>query len=120
MLYSVSDGNQARFVSGIGVALGYGAGYNSQRTRAIAIGELAGKCNQGTGAIAIGFQAGILNQHSNTIILNASGSSLDSITINSFYVNPIRGTGSTAGLYPLYYNTGTHEILYYNDGSGGF
>ena len=98
------------------IAIGNSNSSNMQATNAIAIGNNAGFQNQGEDSIAIGEKAGILNQHSNTIILNATGTSLDSIAPNSFYVNPIRGTGSTVNLCPLYYNTGTHEILYFIGG----
>ena len=98
------------------IAIGENAGNQDQKSNAISIGFCTGFRKQVEDSIAIGEKAGILNQHSNTIILNATGTSLDSIAPNSFYVNPIRGTGSAVNLCPLYYNTGTHEILYFIGG----
>jgi hypothetical protein len=95
------------------IAIGRAAGNNSQGTGSIAIGHNAGFQNQGENSIAIGFGAGGQTAHANTIILNASGNNVNSEDTNGFYVNPIKETGSTGGLYPLYYNTGTHEILYF-------
>ena len=118
-------GNQLRD----SVAIGIGAGNNNQNTSALAIGKASGNDNQGTGSIAIGNSAGNTEQgensiaignlaggqtaHANTIILNASGSNVNSENAKRFYVNPIRETGSTGGLYPLYYNPINHEILYF-------
>ena len=98
-----------------GIALGYSAGLDSQNTYAVAIGYQAGLTNQGTYSIGIGYQAGT-TQHENSIILNASGSNLDSY-YSGLYIDPIR-PGLTSKI--LYYNEGTKEITYdvFIDGSG--
>lgn len=98
-----------------GIALGYSAGLESQNTHAIAIGYQAGLTNQGTYSIGIGYQAGT-TQHEKSIILNASGSNLDSY-YTGLYIDPIR-PGLSSKI--LYYNEGTKEITYdvFIDGSG--
>jgi hypothetical protein len=93
------------------VAVGAFAGQNIQSDYAVAVGYragLGGTTPQGSNAIAIGYQAGYQNQSSNSIILNASGTTLDSFT-SGFFVNPIRSTGATGSA--LYYNSATSEIL---------
>jgi collagen type VII alpha len=91
------------------IALGLDAGLNSQGNNAVALGRGAGYDSQGNFSIAVGYQAGFTNQAKNSIILNASGTSLDASTANSLVVKPIRGsTGPSA----LYYNSTTGEITY--------
>lgn len=72
------------------VAIGVFAGSNNQTNFAVAIGSAAGSENQGLHSIAIGRKAGENNQHSNTIVLNATGESLDTSQEDSLYVAPIR------------------------------
>jgi len=78
----------------------------------VAIGYQAGRAIQGNYAIAIGANAGLTNQPANSIVLNASGASLNGATQTAFYVAPIRNTAvippTTAALY---YNTSTNEIV---------
>jgi hypothetical protein len=99
---SSNQGNNA-------VALGRDAGSSNQGINAIAIGGYAGQTGQGSNAIAIGNSAGRSNQPSNSIVLNASGTVLNGITGNAFYVNPVRGA---TGPQSLYYDTTTKEITY--------
>ena len=89
------------------IAIGSDAGLTNQSSYGIAIGSNAGQSNQGNYAIAIGYQAGNTQQWEKSIILNATGSSLNSIT-QGFYVAPIR-SGSSGRV--LYYNEITDEIL---------
>ena len=92
------------------VAMGQYAGYNNQGTNAIAIGQNAGYFSQGQYSIAIGASAGCT--YSNSILLNASGNTLNAGTTGACYINPIRSvTGSTAGA--LGYDTTTNEVIYY-------
>jgi hypothetical protein len=95
------------------VAVGYYAGNTSQGQFAVAIGASAGATSQGTNAIAIGKVAGQTSQPANTIILNASGSAVNGVALqtDSFYVAPIR---TTANGTPLMYNATTKEITYSN------
>jgi hypothetical protein len=93
------------------VAVGTEAGNVFQGINAVAIGRRAGATSQGTGAIAIGYQAGYTSQAANTIIINATGASLDSTQANSFYIAPVRNdTGNTTNA--VYYNTTTKEVTY--------
>ena len=89
------------------VAIGSFAGYYGQSSRSIALGHFAGQHNQGESSIAIGQYAGLTNQHANTILLNASGTPLQSLTQSALYANPIRL--ETSGQM-LYYNDVTKEI----------
>ena len=73
------------------VAVGISAGQTSQGIRAVAVGSLAGNTGQGADAIAIGRMAGQTNQHNNSIVLNASGTALNTAQASSFYVKPVRG-----------------------------
>jgi hypothetical protein len=56
--------------------------------------------------------AGETNQAANTIILNATGSTVNGVSsqTNSLYVAPIRNASGTNGL--LQYNTTTNEVTY--------
>ena len=102
--------------SGNSIAIGNNAGVLNQKRGAIAIGVNSGQNNQGLNAISIGSFAGGETAHDNTIILNASGSILNSESGKRFYVNPIRETNTivSPNLNQLYYNPFTREILYLN------
>ena len=128
---ATNQGNRA-------VSIGYQAGFNNQKASAIAIGENAGQITQGTGgiaigqlagqsnqaidniaigvesggfgssSIAIGKRAGFISQADNSIILNASGSTLNGPT-GGFYVNPVRAeTGTTGGM--VFYDGANSEV----------
>jgi len=109
------------------VAIGHAAAQNTQQSDAVAVGVAAGKNNQGAGAVAIGMRAGYgasdsQGHHSiaigylagynstyvNSIILNASGDTLDSAAAG-FFVNPVRNT-TTANV--MYYDVSTSEVSY--------
>ena len=77
------------------VAMGMSAGHTDQGLRAVALGTGAGTTVQGDYAVALGYQAGTTNQHANTIVLNASGSALDTAQISSVYIKPVRNVAST-------------------------
>jgi hypothetical protein len=118
---SITQGNNA-------TAVGWLAGYNNQGTAAVAFGREAGEINQGqyavavgpgagyTGqgadAIAIGSNAGSTSQPANTIILNASGSAVNGVALqtNSFYVAPIRNVSGANGV--VQYDATTKEVSY--------
>ena len=115
----ISQGLQATAVgSGAGnynqgagtVAIGTNAGALNQGLRATAVGSMAGGLNQGEYAVAIGNFAGGSNQANNSIIINATGSSLDQTTANTFTVAPIRNVSSSDGA--LQYNATTKEVTY--------
>ena len=89
------------------VAIGKQAGQTGQASNAVAIGNQAGQTDQGESSIAIGNQAG--STFANSIVLNASGSQLNSSSSSGFFVNPIRNiTNATV----LTYNVNTSEITY--------
>ena len=118
---SITQGNNA-------TAVGWLAGYNNQGTAAVAVGREAGEINQGqyavavgpgagyTGqganAVAIGYNAGQTSQPANTIILNASGSAVNGVALqtSSFYVDPIRNATGANGV--VQYDSTTKEVSY--------
>jgi hypothetical protein len=95
------------------VAIGSGSGAVNQGYNSVAIGHNAGDGTQGNTAIAIGYLAGHNNQLDNTIILNASGTTLDSATANALYINPVRNDVANTGQV-MFYNTASKEITYGN------
>jgi hypothetical protein len=83
---------------------------------------LAGGTAQGTAAVAIGYYAGELNQGNNSIIINATDTSLQQTTANTFTVKPVRAVTSVTfaaptagsipvGFSPVYYNPTTGELI---------
>ena len=77
------------------IAIGTAAGSTTQGDAAVAIGHLSGQSAQGSSAIAIGYAAGSTNQHANSIVLNATGTALQTIQASSFVVKPIRSATMT-------------------------
>lgn len=120
-------GNKFQWTNAIAIGTGAGAGAGidlsanpieedkGQAADAIAIGTEAGNQNQGQNAIAIGKGAGKLDQADNSIILNASGSSLNAGN-SGFYVNPIRSGSNGSGINHLYYDATTREVKYSTTG----
>ena len=115
-VYSVAVGTAAGYNTqgNAAVAMGWNAGQETQGNSAVAIGEDAGRFNQGQYSIAIGRTAGYNLQANNSIILNATGVHVNTVTANSFTVAPVRA--STLNNYSqdtgnvLYYNTSTNEV----------
>ena len=109
---SVAIGDNAGiYQSSYAVAVGYYAGSINQGNGAVAIGSNAGEFNQGRFAVALGAGAGINNQSSGTVVINATGVTLDTQQTNSLYVAPIRND-ETVTTALLHYNTVTKEIVY--------
>lgn len=78
----------------------------------IKLGVLAGFQGQGDECIAIGNYAGQNYQANNSIIINATGSTLNNSDVNSLKIAPIRNVG---GNFPfLNYNPTSKEITYQN------
>lgn len=92
------------------IAIGTEAARDTQSIYAVAIGYNAGNKKQGQYAIAIGSSAGTTNQHANSIILNASGASLNSTYASALYVAPIRNAAS--GSTNLHYDPASKEVFY--------
>jgi hypothetical protein len=111
-LYSIAIGLQAgQNVQGFNcIAIGNRAGFQGQVANTIAIGYHAGYSYQDFNAIAIGNNAGAGLQHANTIILNASGSVLNSTGTDRLHVRPVRGVASATPV--LVYDTANYEITY--------
>lgn len=103
---NAGNGGQAAYAT----AIGYRAGYSTQNFDTIAIGRNAGYTGQGRNAIAIGNSAGSNVQHANTIILNASGSALDSTGTDRLHVRPVRGVAAATPV--LVYDAANYEITY--------
>jgi hypothetical protein len=111
----IAIGVLAQTTSPAGNAIGIGllAGNTRQSTNAVAIGTQAGQNNQGNFAVALGFQAGQTAQHASSIIINASGTALNSVQGNSTYIRPLRNlAGTVTGFSNVYYNPTTGELAY--------
>ena len=91
------------------VAIGDEAGQTNQGIRSIAIGMQAGETTQADYAVAIGYEAGMTNQAANSIVINASGATLDNTTANSLRIKPIR---SAVGTTILMYDATSGEITH--------
>jgi hypothetical protein len=120
---AVCVGNDsAHFSQGISaVAVGQEAAYTTQGARAVAVGKWAGKTNQGQDSVAVGYVAGETGQHANSIVLNASGTSLNTTAASQFIVKPVRNVDTPTAL--MGYNTSTGEVsisstLFSRDASG--
>ena len=94
------------------VACGNQAGQTSQGNNAVACGFQAGEASQGTNAIACGYLAGQTNQHANSIVINGTGSALNTLGTSRFIVKPIRDFGVEDGFLALFYNPTTGELAY--------
>jgi len=106
----VNAGQTNQGLSAIGI--GVNSGGDTQGSFAIAIGVNAGQTNQGADAIAIGRNAATTNQSANSIVINATSSSVQNTTPDSFVVKPVR---SAAGTSILQYNSSTGEITHTNE-----
>jgi hypothetical protein len=91
------------------IAIGHIAGQANQGGASIAIGQGAGYYNQGNYSIAIGYNAGNNYQNANSIVLNASGSTLDT-NQSGFFVKPVRSDATPTDI--IYYNSATGEMTY--------
>jgi hypothetical protein len=108
---AIAIGHSAAFTSQSrdSIAIGARAGFLGQNTHALALGHEAGSGIQGTNSIAIGYRAADSDQHDNTIVLNASGISLNTGGNDSFYVSPMRNEiNQTTNL--MTYNLTTKEM----------
>jgi hypothetical protein len=75
----------------------------------VAIGPGAGQTSQGTNAVAVGYLAGETNQHANTVVLNASGSALDTEGTGRTYIKPLRV--ATVASNVMTYDQTTGEVM---------
>ena len=106
------------FQCDMSIAIGQSCGQNNQGNYCLAIGSSAGQNNQGNYSIAIGNQAGFQYQAANSIILNASGSTLNSsIPDPAFYVAPVRADITQTKV--LGYDPNTKEVTYFDTPGGG-
>lgn len=100
-----------------GIAIGTEAAYyTAQNSQAIAIGRRAGygaTSAQGQYAIAIGNYAGHDYQNTSSIILNASGSTLNANNAG-FFVAPMTYEATQDATYDgiMFYNSNTNEVRY--------
>jgi hypothetical protein len=75
----------------------------------VAVGRGAGQSNQGTQAVAVGYLAGQTNQHDNTVVLNASGSALNTEGTGRTYIKPLRV--ATVASNVMTYDQTTGEVM---------
>jgi hypothetical protein len=99
------------------IAIGFTSGQAAQGVNSVAIGSYTASLQQGANSIALGAYAGATGiQAANSIIVNATGSSLENAGTNSLVIKPIRGDTTTNltnnGFKNLYYNSTTGEICY--------
>ncbi len=80
------------------IAMGYQAGQSKQDYNSVAIGKEAGRFSQNAHSVAIGNSAGKSYQHENTIIINATGSELNSSNVSNTYIKPIHSLGLDSGV----------------------
>ena len=92
-----------------GVRIGKDAGKINQYNYSIALGIESGYSNQGSYAIAIGHSAGHVNQSNNSMVLNATGSTLNGNLGSGLYIDPIASSTSTANV--MVYNTTTKQVM---------
>jgi hypothetical protein len=90
-------------------ALGYLAGQTSQGTSAVAVGNSAGLTSQGSNAVAVGYAAGYSDQHDNSIVLNATGSILNTEGTGRTYIKPLRV--ATVASNVVTYDQTTGEVM---------
>ena len=112
---SIAIGNQAgQTAQGTDcICLGHSSGYNisAASSNVISIGRRASYANSGANSINIGELANEDGgNYGNCIVLNATGSALNSSGSNRFYVKPIRNETVLTGFNTLCYNTTTGEI----------
>ena len=115
--YGIAIGTQAGqdTQSQKSIAIGSYAGMTTQGSESLAIGHNAGKVSQGNEAVAIGNEAAPASQHANSIVLNASGTALNTTQTGEFIVKPVREvTGGTlpTGFKTVGYNPTTGEFIY--------
>ena len=93
------------------INIGNHAGANNTGARSINIGNQSGYTRSGDDSINIGTKSNYdsTNPYNNTIILNATGDTLNSDGTNRFYVKPVRDYN---GSNSLHYNHITGEITY--------
>src|SRR6056300_1384956 len=91
------------------VAVGQGAARFNQGSYATAVGRVAGQSNQGSNAVAVGYLAGQTNQHANSIILNATGSTLNTEGTGRTYIKPLRV--ATVASNVMTYDQTTGEVM---------
>ena len=82
---------------------------NASGPSKIAIGENAGATSQGAKAVAIGYFAGDTNQHANSIVINASGTALQTTQASSLVIKPIRNVTMTT---ILGYDATSGEVMH--------
>lgn len=97
------------------ICIGKNAGQTNASSNTVCIGHEAGRDNAPKYSIAIGNKAAQTSQIDlvNTIVLNATDNSLNPITSNSLYINPIRirDDDNTQNVKMLVYDNSTNEIV---------
>ena len=113
------------------VCVGQNAGYSNLGSNSVAVGAAAAGANSGTYVTAIGYTAGQAalgsnsvalgafsstngGSFSNTIVVNATGASLDPANANACYIAPVAQTTDAAGYQTgmMRWNSTTKEVSY--------
>lgn len=90
------------------IHIGRDSGITNQGTSTVAIGYNAGSSNQGRFGIAIGYNAGLTSQYEKSIVLNASGNTLNATTSGA-YISPVRADDDST-VWTVFYNPTTKEL----------
>lgn len=97
------------------IGIGKNAGQTSAGSNTVCIGHEAGRNNAPKNSIAIGNKAAqtSLDNLVNTIVLNATDNSLNPITSNSLYINPIRirDDDNSQNVKMLVYDNNINEVV---------
>ena len=124
---AVGDGAGVQSQGNFSVAIGQAAGRDNQGIESVAIGRSSCQSGQGNYAVAIGRNSGAgtnsvgIGAYSDagnerSIVLNATGSALNSGSSDALFIKPIR---SDTNSNKLLYNSSTGEITYQPDSGGG-
>jgi len=100
----------------VGASGAAGSTTGSGGATTVAVGSSAGLTAQGSNAIAIGYCAGLTSQAIGSIIINATGNSLDNTVANTCVIKSLRGDTTArltaGGFTAMYYNRTTGELCY--------
>lgn len=111
-IFHIFIGNQAGLTGSANQAICIGnlAGQTNAGFRTVTIGHQAGNSGQGSYCVSLGYQAGLTNQYISSIVINATPTSLTSLS-SGLYVNPIRND-ETKLVNPMHYLSTTCEVTY--------
>ena len=99
------------------IAIGVSSGATRQGNSAIAIGNYAGVTDQGANSIAIGFNAGMTSQAASSIIISTNVIPVTNTVSSSCVIWPIRNDNAQTAATRMHWNASTFEVSYGNESS---